>query len=202
MLLRILASALLLLLLLDPSRSAAADVVYAWADVSITGSGSPDQVKLIVPVLSPDMAAPIENAIAQWHFSPGLVAGAPTPRTTSVLVAIRFVTDLGGEGKLEAEKLDEGPRILRHSDHPCLGSMVGAAPTLKFTVNEEGRAVDISTANPEGKTEACAIKVLGDTIFKPETVNGRAVSRRLSRQIRARDLRRHPFPPPQRSEPE
>lgn len=185
-LVRLLASTLLPLLLVIPARAAATDVVYAWADVSITTTGTPDQVKVVVPVLSPEMAAPIESAIAQWHFSPGLIAGAPAPRTTSVLVAIRLITDPGGESRIEAEKLDEGPRVLRRSNAPCLRTMAEAAPTLTFTVNEEGRAVDITATNPEGKGEACAIKVLGDTIFKPETVNGQAVSRRITRQIRFR----------------
>jgi hypothetical protein len=185
-LVHLLASTFLPLLLILPTRATAAELVYAWADVSITTTGAPDQVKVVVPVLSPEMAAPIENAIAQWHFSPGLIAGAPAPRTTSVLVAIRLVTDLGGESRIEAEKLDEGPRVLRRSPDPCLGTIAKAGTTLTFTVNEEGRAVDISATNSEGKSEACAIKVLADTIFKPETVNGQAVSRRITRQIRFR----------------
>lgn len=183
---RALASAFVALLLVIPTRVGAADVVYAWADVSISTTGTPDQVKVVVPVLSPEMAAPIENTIAKWHFSPGFTAGVPAPRTTSVLVAIRLVTDPGGKSRIEAEKLVEGPRVLRRSNDSCLGTMAEAAPTLTFTVNEEGRAIDITVTNPEGTVEACAIKVLADTIFKPDTVNGQAVSRRITRQIRFR----------------
>lgn len=175
---------LLLLLLLPGPEAASSDVVYAWADVSITDTGVAGQVSLVEPALSPQMATPIENVIRQWRFSPAIESGLAVPRTTSVLLSIRLVTDANGGSRIEAEKLEEGPRILRKSHDRCLDNPAGAASTLTFTVNEEGRAVEISGPSPESESDQCVLKILRDTLFKPETVNGRQISRRITRQIR------------------
>jgi TonB family protein len=174
----------LALLLLSAPAAGGRDVIYAWADVSITDTGIPSEVKLVEPPLSPEMAAPIENVVRAWRFSRAVESGSPVARTTSVFLSIRFVVDASGGGRIEAEKLDEGPRIVRGSRDPCLESLSGEGPTLTFRVNEEGRAVEISSPTPESESDQCAIKVIRDTVFKPDTVNGRTVSTRISRRVR------------------
>ena len=90
----------------------------------------------------------------------------------------------GFENPQVVEKLEEGPRIVRRSDRRCPEEMAGVAPMLTFTVTEEGRATDISGLNPQSTAERCAVEIIRDTSFKPETVNGRTVSSRVTRQIR------------------
>lgn len=179
-----LVSILLAMLLTTAPAAADSRAIYARADVSITSTGVPDQVKLVVPPLSPDMAAPIENVIGQWTFAPATEAGLAVPRTTSVSVVIKLVAEPSGASRIEVEKLEEGPRIVRASLDRCLEDMAEAGRALTFTVTEEGRAVEISGLNSEDESEQCAIQVMRNTIFKPETVNGRKVSSRVTRQVR------------------
>ena len=154
--------------------------IHAWADVSIAVDGALDDVKLVVPPLSPAMAEPIENTIRSWSFAPGLENGVPVRRTTSVALVIQLVTTPDGGKTIEAEKLAEGPRILRRANIRCLEEVNGAAVPLSFTVTSEGRVVDISGSDPDDVRQQCAITVMRDTIFKPESVNGQNVSSQVN----------------------
>jgi hypothetical protein len=160
--------------------------IYIWADVSVSATGSVEDVKVVIPTLSKEIAAPIENTISTWTFAPGIEDGQKVPRTTSVSAVLRLITQPSGASRIEAERLEEGPRILRPSHDPCLESMSGAFPLLTFTVTAEGRAVAISNSDPESEIKRCAIKVISGTLFKPDTVNGKPVSTKVSRRVRFR----------------
>lgn len=175
-----------LLMLVSVAAKGEPKEVNIWADISVSPSGAVEEVKVVVPPLSQEMAAPIEHTIATWTFAPGTEGGKMVPRTTSVWVVLRLVTGSSIASRIEAEKVMEGPRILRFSHDPCLENMSGASPLLTFTVTAEGRALAMSGSDPESETEQCAVRVINDTLFKPDTVNGKPVSTSVSWRWRFR----------------
>ena len=173
-----------LVALLSSAASNEPKELYYWVDVSISASGAVEQAMVADPPLSRGLAAPIEKAIASLTFTPGTVDGQSVPRTTSVFVVLRLVTKPDGGNQIEFEKLEEGPRILRRSNNSCLKTFRGTSPAATFTVTPEGRAIDVASPDPDSAIEKCAIQVLQDTVFKPDTVNGKPVSTKVSRRLR------------------
>lgn len=161
--------------------------IPAWLDVEIDAEGRATRVALVRPPLSSEMAAPIEQVVRSWTYAPGFAQGANVPRTTSVLIAVVF-----SNGKIIAEKNNEGPRILTRVQSDCIHivdkTRGGGSIELEFTVNEMGRVTNLSVKNSvatKGQTD-CAVKTIEATLFKPETVNGRPIASRMSQYFNAK----------------
>ena len=175
-----------------PITSAEQPFIPAWVDVEIDVGGLPTSVALVEPPLPPSMAAPIEQVVRSWRFTPGSLGGARVPRTTSVALAIRLVRDPGGNEQIIAEKRSEGPRILERARPDCLRTMSQSQPheriQLGFTVTASGRVEDLSAMNSAATKEQidCAMETMRSTLFKPETVGGKAVASQVVQDFRAR----------------
>lgn len=159
------------------------DEIQAIADVSIDDEGRAERVVVVVPPLTRRMARPIEDAIAEWSFSTATEGVRTVPRTTSVFVIVRFVQLLDSDGRIEIEKVSEGPRMVRRAHHPCLAEVGRAKPTLRFVVTKDGHAEDVRASQSPSKDELCAIELIRETIFKPDTINGQAVASPVTREI-------------------
>ena len=56
-----------------PAASIEPAAIPAWVDVELDASGTTTKVTLVRPLLSPAMAAPIEQLVRSWTFTPGVV---------------------------------------------------------------------------------------------------------------------------------
>ena|SRR6056297_231851 len=155
-------------------------------DISLDEVGRVTEV-LCVDATHPVLIDPLQGWVLQQTFEPAVANGQPAPSTTSAHISYALVDAEDGYA-LVVRHYDNGPRVIEvvSPQYPGSAARTGREGwvRIQLTVDATGTVSNPTVMESSHKTfERAAMKAIRHWRFKPETVNGVAVSTEVTQTI-------------------
>ena len=155
-------------------------------DISLDEVGHATEV-LCVDATHPVLIDPLQDWVLQQTFEPAVADGQPAPSTTSVWISYALVDAEDGYA-LVVREYDSGPRLIEmiEPQYPATTLRTSREGWVRigFTVEASGTVNNPKVLeSSHSKFERAAMNAIIHWRFKPETVNGVAVSTDLTQTI-------------------
>jgi TonB family protein len=158
----------------------------SWFDVSLDEHGSVAEL-IAVGDIHPALADPIRDWVKSKSFAAARVEDRPAPSTTSVWVSYALAP-VDGDYELQFLDYGSGPRTLKRSepDYPRVPLLAGEEGwvRLSFRVQPSGEVGDVKVLESSQRAfEKPALRAMQKWRFRPETIEGKAVSTPMEQTI-------------------